>query len=106
MSLADELLKLEQLRERGSLSVEEFERAKTRMLGGAGSASSSDLVQSLNQFRRSSSDKWIAGVCGGLANATGVESWIWRLLTAALVLAGGVGVVLYLLLWIFVPEAE
>lgn len=104
MSLADELLKLEQLRERGSLTSEEFERAKTRLLGtGAAPVVSTRLAQSLNSLRRSSTDKWVAGVCGGIAAVTGVEAWIWRLLLALLFFAGGVGLVLYILLWIFVP---
>jgi phage shock protein PspC (stress-responsive transcriptional regulator) len=104
MSLADELLKLEQLRERGSLTAEEFERAKARLLGtGADPMVSPKLAQSLNSLRRSSTDKWIAGVCGGIANATGVDAWIWRMLLAVLFFAGGTGLVLYILLWIFVP---
>jgi len=104
MSLADELLKLEQLRERGSLTAEEFERAKARLLGtGADPVVSSKLAQSLNSLRRSNTDKWIAGVCGGIASATGVDAWIWRLLLAVLFIAGGMGLVLYVLLWIFVP---
>jgi phage shock protein C len=104
MSLADELLKLEQLRERGSLTAEEFERAKARLLGtGVDPMVSPKLAQSLNSLRRSSTDKWIAGVCGGIANATGVDAWIWRMLLAVLFFAGGTGLVLYILLWIFVP---
>ncbi|MDO9203382.1 MAG: PspC domain-containing protein [Hydrogenophaga sp.] len=104
MSLADELLKLEQLRERGSLTAEEFERAKARLLGtGVEPVGSTKLAQSLNSLRRSGTDKWIAGVCGGIAAATGVDAWIWRLLLAVLFFAGGMGLVLYILLWIFVP---
>jgi phage shock protein PspC (stress-responsive transcriptional regulator) len=104
MSLADELLKLEQLRERGSLTAEEFERAKARLLGtGADPMVSPKLAQSLTSLRRSSTDKWIAGVCGGMAHATGVDAWMWRLLLTVLFLAGGSGLVLYVLLWIFVP---
>jgi phage shock protein PspC (stress-responsive transcriptional regulator) len=102
VSLADELIKLEQLRERGTLSVEEFERAKARLLGPS-PAVPSELAQSINRLRRSSSDRWIAGVCGGLTVATGVESWVWRLLMVALFFAGGLGVAIYALLWIFVP---
>lgn len=104
MSLADELLKLEQLRERGSLSLEEFELAKSRLLGtGSAPQHASQLAQSLNNLRRSRTDKWIAGVCGGLAVATGADAWIWRLLLSVLFFAGGTGLVLYILLWIFVP---
>ncbi|MDM7950453.1 PspC domain-containing protein [Hydrogenophaga sp.] len=104
MSLADELIKLEQLRERGTLSVEEFDRAKARLLNpDPVPAAPSDLARAINRLRRSGSDRWIAGVCGGLTLATGVESWVWRLLMVALAFAGGLGVALYALLWIFVP---
>jgi phage shock protein PspC (stress-responsive transcriptional regulator) len=105
MSLADELIKLEQLRERGTLNVAEFDRAKALLLDAGGPLAESPLplVQSLNRLRRSAGDRWIAGVCGGLAAATGVESWVWRLLMVALVFAGGLGVAIYALLWIFVP---
>ena len=104
MSLADELLKLEQLRERGTLTAEEFDRAKARLLSPAPEpVVPSELAKAINRLRRSDSDRWIAGVCGGLAAATGVESWVWRLLMVALVFAGGLGVAIYALLWIFVP---
>lgn len=104
MSLADELIKLEQLRERGTLNSEEFDRAKARLLDSGGPlAEPAPLVQSLNRLRRSAGDRWISGVCGGLAAVTGVESWVWRLLIVALVFAGGLGAVIYALLWIFVP---
>jgi len=104
MSLADELIKLEQLRERGTLKPEEFDRVKAQLLDSGGPlVQPPPLVQSLNRVRRSSGDRWIAGVCGGLAVATGVDSWVWRLLMVALVFAGGLGVAIYALLWIFVP---
>ncbi len=104
MSLADELIKLEQLRERGTLTVEEFDRAKASLLSPAvAPVEQPPWAQSLNRSRRSASDRWIAGVCGGLAAATGVESWVWRLLMVALAFAGGLGVAIYALLWIFVP---
>ena len=54
-------------------------------------------------MRRSRTDSWFAGVCGGIARTTGVESWLIRLLFCILVLCGGVGVLVYILLWIFVP---
>jgi phage shock protein C len=89
------------------MSDEEFSRAKSRLLDALmaqdGAAQASPAVSAANALRRSLGDRWVAGVCGGIACATGVESWIWRLLFAALVLCGGTGVVLYLLLWIFVP---
>lgn len=104
MSIADEIAKLEELRARGALSAEEFERAKARLIGGAGAPEPGPGMAAVNNLRRSKSDSWIGGVCGGIARTTGVESWIWRLIFFALVLFGGTGVLLYLLLWIFVPS--
>jgi phage shock protein C len=52
---------------------------------------------------RSRRHRMIAGVCGGLAPATGADAWVWRLLFAILFFCGGAGLVIYLLLWIFVP---
>jgi phage shock protein PspC (stress-responsive transcriptional regulator) len=105
MSLADELNKLEDLRARGVLSDEEFGRAKQRLLDGSGMPlpGAAPAVAAVNSFRRSLTDKWLGGVCGGLARATGLESWVWRLIVVILALFGGTGVLLYLLLWIFVP---
>ena len=108
MSLADELHKLDELRARGVLSDSEFQRAKQRLLDGsaasAGAASgTAPALVAVNSFRRSATDKWLGGVCGGLALATGVESWVWRLILTVLLLMGGTGALLYILLWIFVP---
>jgi len=104
MGLADELSRLEALHASGALSDDEFQRAKARVLQGDGAAGEAPAVTALNRLRRSRSDRWIGGVCGGIAVSSGVESWIWRLITAMLFLFGGAGLVLYLLLWIFVPE--
>jgi phage shock protein C len=46
---------------------------------------------------------WVA-ICGGVAGLTGMESWIWRLAFALLFLFWGAGLLLYILLWIFVPD--
>ncbi|MEI6803680.1 MAG: PspC domain-containing protein [Burkholderiales bacterium] len=101
MTLADELTQLEQMRERGSLSAEEFERAKARLLGTPQPADS--VLQAVNGLRRSRSDRWIGGVCGGLAATTGVGSWLWRMVFALLLIVGGSGLFAYLVLWFFVP---
>ena len=106
MGFVDDLHRLEELRTRGALSEEEFQLAKARLLrdGAADAGGDIPAVAAFNRLRRSRLDRWIGGVCGGLAAATGVESWIWRLILVTLALFGGAGVVLYILLWIFVPN--
>jgi phage shock protein PspC (stress-responsive transcriptional regulator) len=104
MTLSDELHKLGELRERGQLTDEEFARAKARLLDTQTESSTAPFASAVNTFRRSRSDRRIAGVCGGLARSTGLESWVWRLIFIVLLLCGGVGLLVYLLLAIFVPN--
>lgn len=104
MGLSDELSKLEDLRQRGILTDEEFSRAKTRLLDEPSGPASASVVAAFNALRRSNSDRWIGGVCGGIARSTGLESWVWRFLFAVLFFCGGAGLLLYGLLWIFVPN--
>jgi phage shock protein C len=103
MSLADELLKLEELHQRGALSEAEFGRAKTRLLEVPLGAHANGM-EAINGFRLSSADRWIAGVCGGLALSTGLASWIWRLIFVLLFCFGGFGLLSYFLLWVVVPR--
>jgi phage shock protein PspC (stress-responsive transcriptional regulator) len=104
MAMADDLSKLAELRANGGLSEDEFKRAKERLLGGDRSAAEDPLASAVNKFRRSRSDRVLGGVCGGMARATGMESWVWRLLFAAMFILAGAGLLLYVLLWIFVPS--
>jgi len=106
MALNQDLEHLDELRRRGVLSDEEFARAKERLLGSAAPSAGSPAVPvlaAINALRRSRGERWIAGVCGGLARATGADAWVWRLLFALLFLCGGAGLLIYGLLWIFVP---
>jgi phage shock protein C len=108
MTLSDELAKLGELRASGTLTEEEFTRAKERLLNTSGVAqgarSEEPAVSAVNAFRRSRTDRVLGGVCGGMARATGVESWVWRLLFAVLFIFAGAGLLVYVLLWIFVPS--
>jgi phage shock protein PspC (stress-responsive transcriptional regulator) len=104
MTLSDELTKLAELRSSGSLTEEEFVRAKERLLQAGPTHPSDPLVSTVNSFRRSRSDRWFGGVCGGMARSTGMAAWVWRLLFAALFICAGAGLLLYVLLWIFVPS--
>jgi phage shock protein C len=112
-SIADEVDRLAAQRDAGRLSDTEFEAAKSRLFaetealpppaGGTWRAAAADADARLGALRRSSTDRWIGGVCGGIARMAGIESWIIRLIfVASLLLAGG-GFLPYVLLWIFVP---
>ena len=55
-------------------------------------------------FRRLPTVGWIGGVCAGVAYSIGAPTWIIRMLWVALTFFGmGSGILMYLLLWIFVP---
>ncbi len=56
-------------------------------------------------LRRSGTDRMAGGVCGGLAEYSGIDSLLWRVGFVALTLAGGAGIVVYLLLWVFMASA-
>jgi phage shock protein PspC (stress-responsive transcriptional regulator) len=105
MSLTDELGKLEELHQRVALSDGEFSSAKSCMLGQTGEGRTGP-VSALNHLERNRSDRWLGGVRGGLAQMTGVAAWIWRLIFVRSVICAGAGVAIYILLWIFVPDAH
>jgi len=90
------------MHDRGTLTDDEFARAKARLLQ-SGSASAA-VPPRVNGFRRSRTDRWLGGLCGGLAVETGVDSWVWRLVFTLLFFACGFGILLYILFWIFVPS--
>ncbi len=129
MTLSEELSKLSELRATGALTEEEFASAKARLLNSTGAGAGAPgatawgastpgastpgasgprveepLVAGVNAFRRSRSDRVFGGVCGGMARSTGVESWVWRLIFAVLFIFAGMGLLAYVLLWIFVPS--
>ena len=52
---------------------------------------------------RSVSQRWIGGVAGGLAEHFAAPAWIFRLAFLVTALAGGVGIVAYALMWVFLP---
>lgn len=53
---------------------------------------------------RSSTDKQIAGVCGGLGKYLDIDPTIIRLAFVALLIVGGQGLLLYIILAIVIPE--
>ncbi|HEY2561442.1 MAG TPA: PspC domain-containing protein [Caldimonas sp.] len=106
MGLADDLERLAALHRSGALSDAEFARAKARALGDDSSHAGTDAVgRWVRALRRSRGDRWLGGVCGGLAPMSGLPAWLWRLIFVALALCG-TGVIAYVLLWILVPVED
>lgn len=55
-------------------------------------------------LRRSRSDRVLGGVCAGLAHVFGTDPLLIRLVFIVMALAQGAGLLVYILLWILVPE--
>lgn len=56
------------------------------------------------RLTRATDDKVVAGVAGGLGRYFGIDPVVFRIAFVVLTLAGGSGVVLYLLAWLVVPD--
>ncbi len=64
------------------------------------------ITESLpRSIRRSKDDQVLGGVCGGLGASAGIDPLWFRLGFIFLALSSGVGVILYLIAWIAIPEA-
>ena len=56
------------------------------------------------KLSRSSSDKMIAGVCGGLGKYFGLDATILRLVFVLLLIFAGTGLLAYLIMWLVIPQ--
>lgn len=59
---------------------------------------------SYRKFYRKRNDKVIAGVCSGLADYFDIDPTLVRILWAAITLAGGAGLLAYIICLVVVPE--
>ncbi|MEX2029836.1 MAG: PspC domain-containing protein [Anaerolineales bacterium] len=58
-------------------------------------------------LRRSSRDRWIAGVCGGLGEFFGLSPTWFRVGFVIALIPGGVpGILLYGLVWLIIPAEK
>ena len=58
------------------------------------------------RLKRSEREKVIGGVCGGIASYFNIDPVIVRIIFAFVALAWGSGVIIYLILWALLPEAD
>jgi phage shock protein PspC (stress-responsive transcriptional regulator) len=56
------------------------------------------------RLTRSAHDRMVAGVCGGLADYTGLDPVIFRVTFAVATVFGGAGLLAYALAWLIIPE--
>lgn len=59
-----------------------------------------------SRLRRSSSDRMLTGVCGGLGRHTGIDPILFRIGFVALVFAAGTGILLYIALAVLMPRDD
>ncbi|PZR54932.1 histidine kinase [Xylanimonas oleitrophica] len=57
-------------------------------------------------LRRPQRDRWVAGVCAGVAAHTGLPLPVVRILVVLLALSGGAGVAVYVFWWVTVPTGD
>lgn len=62
-------------------------------------------MEATKRLYRSRSDRRVAGVAGGLAEYFNVDATLVRIVFILLTLAGGPGLLLYIILWLLMPEA-
>jgi phage shock protein C len=72
--------------------------------GGAGGPGGPGGLGSSKRLERKLNGRWLAGVCAGLADYSGIDPSLIRVIFAVLSLFGGVGAIAYVLAWALVPE--
>ena len=61
-------------------------------------------MEPTRKLYRSRKDHKLAGVCGGLGEYTGLDPNVVRVLFIVLAVLGGAGLIIYLAMWIIVPQ--
>ncbi len=57
-----------------------------------------------NKLYRSRDNRWIAGVCGGLAEFFGLSPKVVRIICALMIMVYGSGLIIYIILALFIPK--
>ena len=80
------------------------QRARAQVRATSREEKTRGTVAQTRRLYRSRTDRKLAGVCGGLAQYFNTDATLMRVLFVVLALLGGPGLVLYLLMWVLVPE--
>ena len=63
-------------------------------------------AEAMGGVRRDLSDRWLGGVCAGIARRYGVDPALVRLAFVVGAAAGGFGVAIYALAWLVIPAGD
>ena len=63
------------------------------------------MADGTKKLHRSKDDRWLAGVCGGIAEYFNIDGTLVRVLFILFGFAVGGGILIYIILWIIMPEA-
>jgi phage shock protein C len=63
-------------------------------------------MEESRKLYRSRNRRMVAGVCGGLADYFNIDATVIRVLFLILTVFGGTGLVVYLVMWIIVPDVS
>ena len=63
-------------------------------------------TKEIKRVYRSKKNKMLAGVCGGIAEYFAIDPVLVRLLFVLLLFMGFVGIIVYLVAWLIIPEAQ
>lgn len=64
------------------------------------------MMVTMNGLLRPTDDRWLAGVCSGVARRFGWSVGLVRLLTVVAVLFLGLSLWVYIILWILIPSGH
>ena len=62
-------------------------------------------IEPAKKLYRRRDDRMVAGVSGGLADYLNIDVTLIRVLFVVLAVMGGAGLIIYLAMWILVPQA-
>jgi phage shock protein PspC (stress-responsive transcriptional regulator) len=63
-----------------------------------------EQMRDVSRLRRSRTDRYVAGVAGGLGRHFDIDPTVIRVVLAVLTLFGGAGLLVYVAVWVLVPE--
>jgi phage shock protein C len=76
------------------------------MTGSSYRSRRADAMEEPRKLYRSRSQRMLAGVCGGLAEYFNVDATLIRVLFLILAVGGGTGLVIYVVMWLIVPDVN